>query len=472
MRSKSLMMRNSIRSGQQSVLAILRKAAMRSVMVLSISVAAAPAKAETLFEALANAYASNPTLQAARASVRTTDEGVPQALSGWRPTVSLSGSAGLQRSKTTGSREQDLVPQTYSADVSQSLYAGGQTVASVKQAESDVQVARAQLMVTEQRVLLDGVTAFLDVLRDQARVQLTKNNEVVLRRQLEATRDRFEVGEVTRTDVAQAEARLSGTVSDRVGAEGDLAESRASYRQVFGVMPVTLQPAPPLPAFPANEGEALAIAEAENPSIAVALHNEETARHAVEEAKGQLLPSVDLDGRIRRTDETSLEDSSTNSGLLSATVSIPLYQAGAVHAEIRQTKELLNQRRIEVEQSRRDIVEAASQAWERLTTTQSQISARAEEIRANEIALEGVRQEAEVGSRTTLDVLDAEQELLNSRVALVIAERDEYVAGYFLLAAIGRLTAVHIGLPVQVYDPNQHYQKVRNKWWGWKTVQD
>ncbi|MBT3373362.1 MAG: TolC family outer membrane protein [Rhodospirillaceae bacterium] len=441
-------------------------------MVLTVSLAGPPAKAETLFEALASAYASNPTLQAARASVRTTDEGVPEALGGWRPTVSLSGTAGLQRSKTTGTTEQDLLPQTYSADVSQSLYAGGRTIASVKQAESDVQVARAQLTVTEQSVLLDGITAFLDVLRDQARVQLTKNNEVVLRRQLEATKDRFEVGEVTRTDVAQAEARLSGTVAVRVGAEGDLAEARASYRQVFGVMPGTLQPAPPLPNFPANEGEALAVAEAENPTLAVALNNETTARHAVEEAKGLLLPSVDLAGRLRRTDETSLEDTSTNSGSLNATVSIPLYQAGAVHAQVRQAKELLNQRRIEVEESRRDIIEAASQAWERLTTTQSQISARSEEIRANEIALEGVRQEAEVGSRTTLDVLDAEQELLNSRVALVIAERDEYVAGYFLLAAIGRLTAVNIGLPVQIYDPDQHYQKVRNKWWGWKTEKD
>ncbi len=473
MRSKSLMMTNSSQSGQQSVsLAILRKTALRSAVTLSMALAASPVMAETLFEALANAYVSNPNLQAARASVRTTDEGVPKALGGWRPTVSLTGVAGLQRSKTTSSSEQDLLPQTYSADVSQSLYAGGRTVASVKQAESDVQVARAQLMVTEQRVLLDGVTAFLDVLRDQARVQLTKNNEVVLRRQLEATKDRFEVGEVTRTDVAQAEARLSGTVSDRVGAEGDLAEARASYRQVFGVVPATLQPAPPLPAFPANEAEALAIAEAESPDITVALYNEETARHAVDEAKGLLLPSVDLAGRLRRTDETSLEDVSTNSGSLNATVSIPLYQAGAGHAQVRQAKELLNQRRIEVEQSRRDIIEAASQAWERLTTTQSQISARAEEIRANEIALEGVRQEAEVGSRTTLDVLDAEQELLNSRVAMFIAERDEYVAGYFLLAAIGRLTAVHIGLPVQIYDPHQHYQKVRNKWWGWKIVQD
>ena len=227
----------------------------------------APLKAETLFEALAIAYATSPSLQAARAAVRSSDEGVPQALAGWRPTVSLNSSVGLQKSKTNVVREQDLVPRTYSADLSQSLYAGGRTVASTAQAKSNVLLARAQLKFAEQEVLSTGVTAFLDVLRDQARVQLTINDELVLRRLLEATQDRFEVGEVTRTDVAQAEARLSEVVATRVGVEGDLASSRASYRQVFGVMPDTLQPAPPLPELPSTKAEALAIAESENPSI-------------------------------------------------------------------------------------------------------------------------------------------------------------------------------------------------------------
>jgi TolC family type I secretion outer membrane protein len=432
----------------------------------------APASSETLFEALAMAYASNPTLQAARAAVRGSNEGLPQALSGWRPTVSLNGSAGLQQSKTNSTSKRDLFPRTYSADVSQSLYSGGRTVAETAQAESLVQVARSRLKAVEQQILTSGVTAFLDVLRDQARVQLNRNNEVVLRRQLEATRDRFEVGEVTRTDVAQAEARLSGVVAERVETEGTLASSRASYREVFGVMPGSLQPAPPLPDLPATESEAVATAETDNPNIAVALNNEAVARHGVEEATGRLLPTVDLTGRARGTDETTTENSDSTSYSLIAAVSVPLYQAGAVHSMVRRAKELLNQRRIEVEESRRGVVEAASQAWERMTTTRSQIAARAEAIRANKIALEGVRQEADVGTRTTLDVLDAEQELLDARVAMVIAERDEYVAGYRLLAAIGRLTAVYINLPVQIYDPSEHYQKVRKKWWGWNTSSD
>ncbi|MDA1101070.1 MAG: TolC family outer membrane protein [Proteobacteria bacterium] len=439
---------------------------------VTLALSVAPAGGETLFEALEGAYHGNPTLQAARAAVRTTDEDVPQALAGWRPTVSLNGSAGLQQSRSTPTRQQDLTPRSYSADVSQSLYAGGRTVASVKRAESTVEQARAQLAVVEQTVLLDGVTAYIDVLRDQATVQLTTNNEVVLNRQLEATRDRFEVGEVTRTDVAQAEARLSRAVANRVSAQGALDASRASYRQVFGVAPGTLQPAPQAPISPATEAEALAIAVAENPEIAAALHRESVARHAVRVAEGSLLPTVDLVGQLQRTDENTAENISSRADSLNATVSIPLYQAGAVASRIRQAKELLNQRRIEVEQSRRDVIEAASQAWEQLTTTRSQISARSEEIRANTIALEGVRQEAEVGSRTTLDVLDAEQELLISSVSLVVAERNEYVAGYSLLAAIGRLNASYIGLNVQIHDPTQHYNKVRNKWWGWDISKD
>ena len=439
--------------------------------ILAIGVVA-PLKAETLFEALATAYATSPSLQAARAAVRSSDEGVPQALAGWRPTVSLNSSVGLQKSETNLTEEQDLLPRTYSADLSQSLYAGGRTVASMAQAKSNVLLARAQLKFAEQEVLSTGVTAFLDVLRDQARVQLTINDEMVLRRLLEATRDRFEVGEVTRTDVAQADARLSEVIANRVGVEGNLASSRASYRQVFGVMPGALQPAPPLPILPATEAEALAIAEAENPSIVVALQQEAVALHGVSDAEGRLLPTVGLTGRASRTDESSTEDSDSQSYSVVASISIPLYQAGSVHALVRQSKELLNQRRLEVEETRREVIEAASQAWARMTSTRSQISARIEAIRANEIALEGVRQEAEVGSRTTLDVLDAEQELLDSRVALVIAERDEYVAGYQLLATIGRLTALNIELPVQIYDPERHYRKVRNKWWGWNITKD
>jgi TolC family type I secretion outer membrane protein len=428
--------------------------------------AGSTSSAETLFDALAQAYASNPTLLAQRASVRAVDEGVPQALSGWRPTVSAEAGAGLRQSKSSGNREQDLIPLNGGLSVTQPLYRGGRTVAGTMSAESNVLAARQTLRSVEQSVLLDGVRVYLDVLRDQARVQLTKNNEAVLTRQLEASRDRFEVGEITRTDVAQSEARLSNARAQRVSAEGDLAASRASFEQVIGRAPGALEPAPELPGLPGSLAEAIELAQQQNPDVAAARETETAAGHDVRVASGRMLPSVDLVGSVQRSDETSFEDVSNRNDSLIAQVKVPLYQAGSVSSQVRQAKEVRNQRRIEIEIARRAVVEEARQAWEALIAARSQISAREQEVRANEIALEGVKQEAAVGSRTTLDVLDAEQELLDSRVALVISDRDEYVTGYRLLAAVGGLTASGLGLQVAPYDPGKHLQQVRDKWWG------
>lgn len=424
------------------------------------------ATAESLTDALAGAYASNPDLRAQRAAVRATDETVPQALSGWRPTVTVGGSTGLQKSKSGISAEQNLVPRVATLNVTQPLYRGGRTESSTQQAESNVMAGRAQLRSVEQRVLLAAVTAYLDVLRDKARAQLTHNNETVLQRQLEATRDRFEVGEVTRTDVAQSEARLSNATATRVAAEADLATSRATYEQVVGQPPGDLDPAPPLPELPDKLNGALDISRQENPDIEAAQYAESSASHGVRTAFGDLLPTVSLVGQVQRGDETSFEGRSSRSDSILAEVTVPLYQAGAVSSQVRQAKEVRNQRRIEIEGAVRTTLEATRQAWEDLYAARSQISARKEEVRANEIALEGVKQEANVGSRTVLDVLDAEQELLNSRVALVVAERDEYVAGFRLLSAIGRLNVVNLQLPVEKYDPAEHLDDVRDKWWG------
>ena len=442
------------------------------------------ANGQTLFEALAATYANNPDLRAARASLRTTDEGVSQALSGWRPTVAVTGTAGYRRSYVNGassgststttsssSSTNHLLPNTQELEVTQPLYRGGRTVAETAQAESFVQASRASLVAREQDVLLEAVTAYMDVLRDGARVQLTANNEQVLRRQLEATQDRFQVGEVTRTDVAQAEARLSSSISSRVAAEGDLGSSRATYEAVVGQAPSNLTPAPPLPDLPGGLDEALTSALSSNPNVRNAEHNEQAAKHAVRAASGDLLPSVNLVGELSRSDESSTEGVTADSESIIARVSVPLYQAGAVHSQVREAKERRNERRIDIENVRRRIIESATQAWEELTSTRSEIVSRTEEVRATKIALEGVRQEAAVGSRTTLDVLDAEQELLDAQVGLVNAERDEYVAGYGLLAAIGLLTAERLGLPIEVYDVTRHYNQVRDKWWGWQTPQ-
>lgn len=437
-------------------------AAMAGVLVSAAS------QAETLTDALAQTYSSNPTLLSSRASLRATDESLPQALSGWRPTVELSGSAGLarQKSSTTGSREQDLTPRSYGLQVTQPVYRGGRTVSATAEAEANIEAVRAQLQSTEQSVLLSAVTAYLDVLRDAARVQLTRNNEAVLQRQLEATNDRFEVGEVTRTDVAQSQARLAGALAARVAAEGDLAQSRASYQQVIGVPPGTLEAAPPLPALPQSQDDALSLGLDQNPDVRAARYSEEASKHAVRTAFGQVLPTVSVVGALDRSDETSIRNTDSRSASITAQVSVPLYQSGSVHSRVREAKERRNQARIEVEVSERDVTDRITRAWEVLVSSRSQIVAREEEVKANQIALEGVRQEAEVGSRTTLDVLDAEQELLDAQVAMVVAERDEYVAGFQLLAAVGGLTARKLDLPVNLYDPAQHLEQVRNKWWG------
>lgn len=423
-------------------------------------------RADNLTDALVSAYSSNPTLLAERAAVRATDEGVPQALSGWRPTVSVSGSAGVQQSKTDLTSEQDLNPLSGTLDVTQPLYRGGRTVSATDEAESNVLAARSRLRSVEQTVLLNAVTAYLDVLRDEARVQLNRNNEAVLQRQLEATRDRFEVGEVTRTDVAQSEARLSNAVASRVAAQGDLASSRATYQQVIGRPAADLEPAPPLPALPESLEDSLSISRDENPDVDAARFSEAAAGFGVTTAFGQLLPTVNLVGQMRRSDETTTENVASRSDSIIAQVTVPLYQSGSVTSQVRQAKQVRNQRRIEIEATLRTTLEATEQAWEALVAARSQIDSRAEQVRANEIALEGVKQEAAVGSRTVLDVLDAEQELLDARVALVVAERDEYVAGYRLISAIGRLDVVNLDLPVQAYDPTVHFDEVRDKWWG------
>jgi len=436
---------------------------------LALALALGPveaAAADTLRDALVQAYSGNPTLLSARAQLRATDENVPQALSGWRPTVTVTGTGGASESRVSTAPEQSLLPWFVQAELNQPLYRGGRTQAQTRAAEAQVMAAREQVRGQERDVLLAAVTAYLDVLRDTARVDLTRNNEIVLRRQLEATQDRFEVGEVTRTDVAQAEARLSGAVSARAAAEGDLQVSRATYQRVVGVAPGTLEAAPPLPPLPATLPEAVAAATGENPDVLAAQFVEEQTKHNVRVAEGALYPTVSLIARSVRSDEQTLEDVRNRADSLLAQVVVPLYQGGTVYSQVRQAKEVNNQRRIDIETARRRVVELVTQAWERLMATRATIVSRTEQVRASAIALDGVQQEAAVGARTTLDVLDAEQELLDARVALVVADRDEYVAGFNLLAAIGRLSAQQLALPVAYYDPEAHYRNVRDQWYG------
>jgi len=427
-------------------------------------------QAQSLGEVFSAAYNNNPTLLAARAALRATDEGVPQALSGWRPTVSVTGEYGRQRNEydpsTTTQPSATLDPRTTSLTVSQPLYRGGRTEAATDSAEALVLAGRQDLAGTERRVLLDAVTAYMDVVQNQAVLDLNRNNEEVLRRQLDAVRERFRVGEITRTDVAQSESRLSRATADRIFSEGALVSSRAVLARIIGEMPRTLTTPPPLPQLPANEDEALAIAYDENPDLLGARFREAAAKSDVRVVSGGLLPSVSLNGSLSRADETTRSNLETDSAKIALQLTVPLYEGGQIYSQTRQRKQTHNQRRIQVEEQRRAVRQSVVQAWENLGTARSNITARRAQVDASRIALEGVQQEAEVGSRTVLDVLDQEQEYLDARVAEVRARRDEYVAGFTLVSSVGRLTARQLTLPVDYYDPETNYKRVRDKWFG------
>ncbi len=445
---------------------------LASGILLGLAVAVSvtpPAVAQTLEEALATAYSSNPDLLAARAQLRSVNEGVPQALSNWRPQVTVSGSAGLERREfqgDSGSDTETTEPWEVGVGVTQSLYRGGRTTAETARAEAEVEAQRARLTATEQEVLLDAVVAHMDVWRDQSVLQLNRKNEQVLGRQLEAARDRFTVGEITRTDVAQSEARLARATAERIDAEGNLASSRAIYQKVIGIYPGILVQPPALEGLPSEQKTVVDIALARNPNLASAQFSASAARHRIREDLGRFLPEVSLTGDISHSEENVVENGETDQYRVLAQVTIPLYQQGLVSSQVREDKQIANQRRLEIDAARRTVEQNAIRAWEAYQTARAQIVSITAEVAANRIALEGVRQEQAVGARTVLDLLDAEQELLDSEVNLVRAQRDDLVAAYAELATMGRLTATDLKLPVDVYDPVSDYEAVRNKWFG------
>ncbi|MCH8685173.1 TolC family outer membrane protein [Pedomonas mirosovicensis] len=436
-----------------------------------------PVSAETLAEALAQAYTSNPDLAAQRAALRAVDEDVATAVSGYRPNVS--GQATIDRADSDGGTRA-TTSKSASATVTQPLFRGFRTVNSVRAADSQVLAQRERLRVSEQDVLLAAVTAYMDVVRDEAVLRLNQNQVEVLQRQLEANRDRFEVGELTRTDVAQSEARLSTAISDRTAAEAALTASREAYRRVVGQLPGTLEATSKLPVLPPTAEEAIAIAQNESPVLLAARYDEQAQRYAVSVNKGAILPSVNAsagvtwrqNGFSRSSFDQEFpgvinDDRDQTDVSIGATLTIPLYQSGAEYAAVRRAQQIQSQRVLEIAATERQVTEATRNAWEQLRTARSTIQSASEAVRANEIALEGVTQEQLVGSRTILEVLDAQQELLNARVSLVRAQRNQYVAAYELLSALGRLTAKDLGLPVEVYDPTEHYERSKGRLFGW-----
>jgi outer membrane protein len=436
--------------------------------------AASPVRAETLESALARAYAGNPQLNAGRAGVRATDENVAIAQSGYRPTVGVQASIGTTYTEgnlSGANLRQTLIPGQAGITVTQNLFNGFQTDNSTRRAESTVYSQRESLRFTELSTLFNAAQAYMDVLRDTANLELNRNNVEVLEEQLRQTRDRFNVGEVTRTDVAQAEARLAGARSQVSASESQLRSSIGIYRQVIGVEPRQLAPGRPLDRYvPASLNAAVDIGLKEHPSILSQMHAVDAAEAQVKVLEGALYPSVSLQGSVAQSYDQQIRNSNGVAASILGRLTIPIYQGGQEYAQIRQAKEQVGQARIQVEQVRDQIRAAVVSAWGQLEAAKAQVIASQAQVQANEVALNGVREEARVGQRTTLDVLNAQQELLNARVNLIVAQRNRVVFSYGVVQAIGRLTARFTALPVAAYSAKTHYDQVKDLWYGVRTT--
>ena len=432
--------------------------------------AMAQTEPHTLQAALAAAYSTNPTLLAARAALRAVDEGVPAALAGWRPTVSVTGQYGAQKGAVTpkgGSWQPNGFPQyATTATVTQPLFRGGRTEATVHAAQNRVSSQRGRLIATAQLVFTNVVTDYVNVIQAEQLLQLDVNNELVLNRQLQATNDRFRVGEITRTDVAQAEAALAGARGTRETAEGNLQTARAAYQRDVGFLPGKLMVPQPLALPLKSAAEAARIAAANNPTLIYTMFDAAAAKDAVDQAYSALLPTVNGVGSAFYTDNTSLTGQTAKGVSAVLQVTVPIYQGGAEYAAVRQARQTEQQNRKTVDDTRRQVIQSALSSWETLVAARATIESTRAAVRANEIALEGTQREAIVGSRTTLDVLNAEQALLQSRSTLVQNLASLITSSYGVAAAIGRLTARDLNLHVPLYDDTAYYLAVRDRLFG------
>jgi outer membrane protein len=439
----------------------------------------APVLADTIEAALVRAYQNNPQLNAQRASVRSTDENVPQALSGYRPKVSLTASAGTQytdTNSTQGGGPNNIVrteihgvdpPRSAGLTISQTLYNGGQTGNKTRAAESQVSGAREALRVLEQTVLLSAATIYMDYLRDAAIVEVQKSNTRVLEQTLKQTRDRFNVGEVTRTDVAQSEAQLAAGKTQQLTAESNLTTTRSNFRRIIGNEPEALAPGSPVDRFlPGTLPGAVELSLVQNPSVTAAMFGIDVNFLQVKVAEGALLPTVTVQAAVQQSYEQTMTVYRSFGASAIAQLSVPVYQGGAEYSLIRQSKETLAQQRLVLEQTRDQTRANTVTAWGQLVAGRAQVASAQSQVTASEIALNGVREEAKAGQRTTLDVLNAQQALVNARVALVTAQHDRVVASYAVLNSVGRLSPQVLNLPTSVYDPSVHYHQVRDSWFG------
>jgi outer membrane protein len=458
---------------------VLARSLMRAAAIALGLVLFAPpaAQAMTLAEALVRAYQGNPQLNAERAKLRATDEGVPQALSGYRPQIALGLSAGLQgvRNLLPGGGDPltaSLRPWSAGLTINQTLFNGMKTANQVRQAESQVQGGRELLRGVVQNVLLDTVTTYMSVLANQALVEAQRTNVQFLREVLQTTHKRYDAGDVTPTDVAQAEARLNRGIADLNNAQVNLAVSRATFAQVVGILPDRLTPADPIDRLlPRQQDQAIAVSRREHPSITAASFDVDAAQSAVAIAQAALYPTLGVQGSISRSVDTdsTLSVGRTDQASVVGNLNVPVYDGGMAASQVRQSKETLAQTRIVLDRVRAQAETAAVAAWATNEGSRVALQAATSEVKAAEIALSGVQKEAQAGQRTTLDVLNAQQDLIAARSRLIVSQRDRVVASYTLLSAIGRLDHLRLRLNTPDYDAQTHYSQVRDAWHGVRT---
>jgi outer membrane protein len=453
-----------------------------AVVLLLVCMGPTPVLADTIEAAMVRAYQNNPQLNAQRAQVRSTDENVPQALSGYRPKVAVTASAGYQYTDTnltsgggpnaiqrTGIHGTNA-PRSVGATVSQTLFNGQQTANRTRAAESQVSSAREGLRVLEQTVLLSAATIYMDYLRDAAIVEVQRSNVRVLEQTLKQTQDRFNVGEVTRTDVAQSEAQLAAGKTQLLTAEANLTTTRANFRRIIGNEPENLAPGSPVDRFlPATLSKSVELGLTENPNVTAAMYGVDVSFLQVKVNEGALFPTVTLQTSVQQSYEQTLTIFRSFGASTAVQLNVPVYQGGAEYSLIRQSKETLAQQRLNLEQIRDQARANVVTAWGQLVAGKAQVASAQAQVTASEIALNGVREEAKAGQRTTLDVLNAQQALVNARNALVTAQHDRVVASYSVLTSIGRISPQVLNLSTTTYDASVHYQQVRDSWAGVRT---
>jgi outer membrane protein len=439
-------------------------------------IAAFPVRADTMESALRRAYQNNPQLNAQRALVRATDENVPQALAGYRPKAAATVSGGYQYQSELSDFGTPKVfqgpnsPHAIGLTVSQTLYNGNQTANKTRAAESQVLGARESLRLMEQSVLLAAATIYMDDLRDAAILEVQRSNTKVLEVTLRQTRDRYAAGLVTPTDVAQSEAQLAAAKSQELSAESTLTTTRANFRRIIGNEPSNLQPASPVDRYlPATVRDATNLALVENPNVTAAMYGIDVSFLNVKINEGALLPTVALQATVQKGWQQTITQVKQFTATATAQATAPIYQGGAEYSLIRQSKETLEQQRLVLQQVRDQARADLVTAWGQLVAGKAQVAAAQSQVEASELAYLGTTKEAQVGQRTVIDILNAQQTLVNARVALVTAQHDRVVASYAVLNAIGRLSPQVLHLPTTTYDPSVHYQQVRDNWVGVRT---